>query len=268
MTRKEIEDRIKSLETELKRTTAEMDGKKISINGSFGKFGSMYSKLYAPQLLIQVTLTGQLSLLMLIERMELAGVKVISANTDGIVMRFPRVMQSTVDEIVSQWEADTDFLTEETEYTALYSRDVNGYLAIKPDGTAKGKGKYAIGKGIFRFHKNPVNTICIEAAIAYLTKGTLPIVTISACRDIRKFLTVQAVKGGAVKDGIFLGKAVRWYYALGAGGEIIYASSGNKVPKSDGARPIMELPGEFPHDMDFPRYERETAEILAEIGAG
>ena len=260
-----VERRLKAKK---EKNSIEADMLKIVINGSFGKFGSQYSKLYSPQLLIQVTLTGQLSLLMLIERMELAGVKVISANTDGIVMRFPRVMQSVVDGIVSQWEADTDFLTEETEYTALYSRDVNNYLAVKPDGTAKGKGFCSIGKGIFRFHKNPCNTICIEAAIAYLTKGTLPIATILACRDIRKFLTVQAVKGGAVKDGVFLGKAVRWYYAKGAGGEIIYATSGNKVAKSDGGRPIMTLPETFPADVDFARYERETAEILAEIGVG
>lgn len=259
-----VERRLKA---KREKNNVEADMLKIVINGSFGKFGSMFSKLYSPQLLIQVTLTGQLSLLMLIERMEFAGIKIISANTDGIVMKFPRVMQSTVDEIVRQWELDTGFLTEETEYVGLYSRDVNNYLAVKRDGTAKGKGFCMIGKGIFRFHKNPVNTICIEAAIEYLTKGIHPVVTISACRDIRKFLTVQGVTGGAVKDGVFLGKAVRWYYAIGAGGEIIKAQSGNKVPKSEGVRPLMELPASFPLDVDFQRYVTETLEMLSDIGA-
>ncbi|KKS65278.1 MAG: hypothetical protein UV34_C0020G0001, partial [Parcubacteria group bacterium GW2011_GWB1_42_6] len=40
--------------------------------------------------MIQVTITGQLALLMLIERLELCGVPVISANTDGLVVECPR----------------------------------------------------------------------------------------------------------------------------------------------------------------------------------
>ena len=63
---------------------------KIVINGSFGKFGSKFSALYAPEMLLQVTLTGQLALLMLIEKLENADIKVISANTDGVVSVFDR----------------------------------------------------------------------------------------------------------------------------------------------------------------------------------
>ena len=62
------------------------DTLKIVVNGSFGKLGSKYSTLYAPNLLIQTTITGQLALLMLIERVEAVGAKVVSANTDGIVV--------------------------------------------------------------------------------------------------------------------------------------------------------------------------------------
>src|SRR5206468_2305863 len=39
------------------------DSLKITINGSFGKLGSIYSILFAPDLMIQVTITGQLALL-------------------------------------------------------------------------------------------------------------------------------------------------------------------------------------------------------------
>lgn len=245
----------------------EADMLKIVINGSFGKFGSKWSALYSPDLLIQVTLTGQLCLLMLIERLESSGIQVCSANTDGIVMRFPRVMQDTVDKIIKGWEKLTNFETEETEYAALYSRDINNYIAIKPDGKTKTKGAYSIGQGIFRFHKNPTNTICVEAALEYLTKGTRVRDTIRACKDLTKFLTVRSVKGGAVKDGVFLGKAIRWYMSTGAAGEIVYALSGNKVPKSEGAEPCMELPDEFPNDIDYGRYESEAWQILKDIGA-
>lgn len=250
----------------------EADMLKIVINGSFGKFGSKWSALYAPDLLIQVTITGQLSLLMLIEALELAGVEICSANTDGIVMKYPRIMQDVVDRTVKEWELQTSFETEATEYAALYSRDVNNYVAVKPDGKVKCKGAYSNpwgekGAEIFRFHKNPTNIIVVEAVTEFLTKGTKPAETIRNCRDLTKFLTVRKVNGGAVKDGVFLGKAIRWYYSTTTGGEIVYAASGNKVPKSDGAKPCMDLPAGFPDDVDFARYEAEAVEILREIAA-
>ena len=245
----------------------EADMLKITINGSFGKFGSKWSALYAPDLLIQVTLTGQLSLLMMIEDLELAGVEICSANTDGVVMKFPRIMEDAVLRVVKTWEEKTGFETEESEYSAIFSRDVNNYIAIKPDGKTKTKGAFTIPEGIFKFHKNPTNEICVEAVIAWLTKGKSISDTIRTCRDLRKFLTVRKVKGGAVKDGVFLGKAVRWYYGTQTGGEIVYAISGNKVPKSDGAKPCLNLPVKFPEDVNFSRYEVEAVEILKEIAA-
>jgi len=131
----------------------------------------------------------------------------------------------------------------------------------------KTKGAYSIPEGIFRFHKNPTNTICVEAAIDHLIKGVKIRDTIKACKDLSKFITVRTVKGGAVKDGVYLGKAIRWYYATGTAGEIIYASSGNKVPKSEGAEPVMQLPDEFPNDIDYGRYEGDAWQILKDIGA-
>jgi len=68
---------------------ATADSLKITINGSFGKLSSPHSVLYSPHLLIQVTITGQLALLMLIEMIELAGIPVVSGNTDGIVIKCP-----------------------------------------------------------------------------------------------------------------------------------------------------------------------------------
>lgn len=249
------------------------DSLKITINGSFGKLGSKYSVLYAPDLLIQVTVTGQLSLLMLIERLELRGIPVVSANTDGIVIKCPEGREADMDAIVAWWEHGTGFTTEATEYLSLYSRDVNNYIAVKrefdkktktytnkPDGT-KTKGVYA-KPGL---SKNPTNTICVEAVEALLTKGVPIQETIRSSKDITKFVSVRKVKGGAVKDGEYLGVSIRWYYAIDAGGEIVYASSGNKVPKSDGARPLMDLPEQFPEDVDFDWYVRETEKMLAAI---
>lgn len=235
---------------------------KIVINGSFGKLGSKYSILYSPDLLIQVTLTGQLSLLMLIERLELEGIQVVSANTDGVVVKCHRSKESLMNQICSGWEADTGFELEGTEYAALYSRDVNNYVAVKDDKTEiKTKGAYSRPG----YSKNPVHEISIDAIENLLLHGTHIETTIRECTDIRKFVTVRNVKGGAVKDKEFLGKVIRWYYSTEASGEIIYASSGNKVPKTDGAKPLMVLPEKFPEDIDYERYIAETQKMLKDM---
>jgi DNA polymerase elongation subunit (family B) len=235
------------------------DALKIVLNGSFGKFGSKWSVLYSPELMIQVTLTGQLSLLMLIEIMEECAVVVVSANTDGVVLFGEKF---SIDMMTAYWEGLTRFKTEETLYNALYQKDVNNYIAIKADGKIKTKGLYALGG----LSKNPTNTICVEAVIAKVTSGVPVEVTILTCPDIRKFSTVRQVKGGAKFGAAYLGKAVRWYYAQNEKGYIEYATNGNKVARSDGARPIMELPDRVPDDLDYSWYIREANSILEDIG--
>ena len=239
------------------------DALKITINGSFGKFGSKWSKLYSPDLLIQTTLTGQLALLMLIDALESEGIPVVSANTDGIVIKCPVSKVAMMEFIVWEWEQATAFDTEATYYRALYSRDVNNYIAIKPDGGFKLKGAYAPAG----LQKNPTNEICTGAVVKFLIDGTPVEDTIRACRDIRKFVTIRQVKGGAVKGDQFLGKAVRWYYAAGMTGTITYKINGYTVARSEGARPLMELPEQFPADVDFDWYIREAHSILDDIGA-
>lgn len=293
------------------------DSLKITINGSFGKLGSKWSALYSPDLMIQVTVTGQLALLMLIEALEEAGIPVVSANTDGVVIKCPVSRREEMNEIVAEWERKTGFETDEAEYLALYSRDVNNYIAIKPDGKAKLKGAYA-PTGLM---KNPANQIAVEAAVKYLTEAVPVEDTVLACRDIRKFITVRQVNGGAIqgysewnpkakvaektacleragwslsetekgvwispdwtlalsrdeaykvcteiRDAVYLGKAVRWYYGIGETRDIRYKLNGNAVSRSKGAVPVMDLPDEFPSDMDFNWYIREAFSILRDVG--
>lgn len=106
---------------------AQSEVKKITINGTFGKLGSPYSILYSPSLMIQVTVTGQLALLMLIEKLELSGIQVVSANTDGILT----FSDKSCNDIIKLWEQHTGFVTEETEYDQYYARDCNNYIAIE-----------------------------------------------------------------------------------------------------------------------------------------
>jgi hypothetical protein len=236
---------------------------KIFLNGTFGKLGSRYSVLYAPNLLLQVTVTGQLVLLMMIERMVAAGIPVVSANTDGIVMACPKYLEPTMLEIVAQWERETGLETEETQYAALYSRDVNNYLAVKPDGTTKGKGVFAEPSVM----KSPTNDIVGDAVKAALVDRVPVAETVLRCRDVRKFLSVKRVTGGALYDGTYLGKTVRWYRRRNEQRAINYKKNGNQVGGSFGAAPLMDLPDEFPADLDHEFYIAEANDLLREIGA-
>lgn len=239
------------------------DALKITINGSFGKLGSMWSALYSPDLLIQTTVTGQLALLMLIEMLEAAGVPVVSANTDGVVMACPKHLQPAMDATVGHWEYLTGFDTEDTHYRALYSRDVNNYIAIKPDGSWKAKGVFAAAA----LQKNPTSEICSEAVRKFLTTGTPIEKTIEQCTDMRKFVTVRNVKGGGVDQaGNFLGRALRWYYSTEVTGPLRYKVNGYTVARSENARPMMMLTETLPADLDRGWYIREAFSILTDVG--
>lgn len=310
---------------------------KIVINGTFGKLGSKYSIFYSPDLLVQVTITGQLSLLMLIEALELNGIAVVSANTDGIVTKCHKSKIALRDQILSMWEDKTRYKLEMTKYRALCSKDVNNYFAAKLPGTydpekdkpVKRKGAYAEAS----LSKNPTATICADAVANFLATGKPVEQTIHECKNVQSFVSVRNVTGGAVavlyrdlgeksvpyeqmkrqlldtgwveyhggtwirKEWIeqrkpyekmavpinnaysqarwmpiqaaYLGKSIRWYYATTEKDHhrrIVYAKNNKKVPKSDGAMPIMEFTGEFPKDMDYEWYVKEAYRILSDVG--
>lgn len=267
-----IERRIKAKQAGDKNTAETL---KIVSNGSFGKFGSPYSVLYSPNLMIQTTVTGQLALLMLIEQVERFGMRVVSANTDGFVTKVPRSKKGDFEAIITDWEWATGLTTEETTYLALHSRDVNNYIAVKRDEktgkvSAKRKGTYAeCGPGLpgaAGQKKNPDMEIANDAAVAFLTHGTPIEKTVRECKDIRKFVTVRRVTGGAEQEGEYVGKTIRWYYATGNREPLKYVKNGNVVPASRGAKPCMELPDSFPSDVDHDHYIREAYAILQDVG--
>lgn len=279
---------------------------KTLLNGWFGKLGSPWSIAYAPSEMIQVTITGQLALLMLIERLEEYGIAVISANTDGIVLKTPRDKVTLRNSIIAWWETTTGLVTEAKEYRLLASRDVNSYVAIGLDGEAKCKGAFAPPEPGPSGWPNPTGQISVDAAIAWLRDGTPLERTVHACTDIRQFLHVRKVTGGGSycplgmlsakttqkamrervgnlgKDDLllvwaaevafevarrqYLGKTVRWYYGRGAPG-CIATPKGGLVARTEGAVPLMQLGGAFPADVDHAWYIAEARDMLVNMGA-
>jgi hypothetical protein len=255
------------LDAKKRKDSVTNEALKVVINGSFGKFGSKWSTLYSPDLMIQVTVTGQLALLMLIELLEDQGIRVISANTDGIVIYCHKSKKDMLNAIIQMWEYLSGYETEDTHYRSIHSRDVNNYVAVKTDGEVKQKGAYSfVGSKKSELEKNPTAYVCIDAVLAYLTENRPIDVTIGHCRDVTRFICVRTVKGGANYGTQYLGKSVRWYYAKNETRTINYASNDNKVPLTDGARPMMQLTKEVPYDLDYQWYVDSAKDILREIG--
>jgi hypothetical protein len=239
---------------------------KIVLNGTFGKTSSKFSILYNPSMMLHTTITGQLSVLMLIEALETRTIPVVSANTDGIVILCPRHGETVQRRIVKAWEQITNLETEETDYLSIHARDVNSYVAIKTDGKVKTKGAFAVPKtDRERLAKSPQNEICLRAVTEYLTNKTPVAETIRACSDITQFVTVRRVTGGAEKDGQMIGKSVRWYYSTSVKGVLRYALNGNAVPRTARAKVVNDLPAEFPSDVDFDWYIAEAEDLLADL---
>ena len=253
-----VERRIKA---KREKNTLVADSLKITINGSFGKFGSKYSKLYSPDLLLATTITGQLTLLMLIEQFEAKGIPVVSANTDGMEYFCPRDKVELAEAIVFDLELDTGYEMEHGEYLGLYARDVNNYCA-KYEGKVKAKGIYAetsLSKGL----QTPV---VFEAVRKYILDGTRLEDTIRNCKTVNDFLSARTVKGGAVWNGEYLGKMVRWYYSTD-GHSINYKLNGNLVPKTGtGVTPMMDMSAELPSNLDYDWYINEAVKMLQDLG--
>lgn len=258
---------------------SESDTLKIVINGLFGKFGSSYSIVYAAQLMLQVTLTGQLVLLMLVEAIELMGISVVSGNTDGIIVHCKVEDRPKVEYLVSKWEQHLGYKMEFTDYKALYNRDVNNYFTVTDyrkendpflDNRLGAKTKGAIAERGSALNsplsKSPENLICTDAVLLFAIEGVPVEKTIRECRQIERFLTVANVGVGAVKDGEYIGKVVRWYYAKGEKGHIERRDSGNKVPRSEGGKLLQILPDEMPTDLDYEWYIAEAEQMLLDFG--
>jgi hypothetical protein len=277
--------RRERLKAKALRQKARADGLKITLNGFFGQTSNPHTSAYSPEMFIAITITGQLALLMLIERAWRAGIPAVSGNTDGATFLCPRPLAGLIDggrlfgrglpQITAAWEKATGFDLEFVRYASLHSASVNTYFAIKEDGSVKRKGLYsnpwaddAVREQLM---KNPNMTICSDAALAFIQKGTPVEQTIRACADIRQFVTVVNVRGGGTWRGEYLGRVVRFYWAQD-GAPILYKiphpTTGNfkQVSNTAGSRPMMDLVEDFPLDLDYERYITDAREIVRDLG--
>jgi len=116
--------------------------------------------------------------------------------------------------------------------------------------------------------KNPQFEIVSDAVAAHLAGTANYKDVIRTCKDINKFVMVRKVTGGAVWRDQHLGKAVRFYYSTEVGPDerIEYAKNSNKVSQSAGSRPCLDLPEEFPADLDVERYVGMANMVFKQLG--
>jgi hypothetical protein len=134
-----------------KRIAGIVGALKLAVNSVYGKSSDMQSWIYDRQLTMFTTITGELSLLMLIEAYELEGIHVISANTDGVTVRIQKTHLEKMHEINAWWSDLTKYELERTDYSKIIFSTVNDYLAIKTNGEVKKKGDFLTD---FELHKN------------------------------------------------------------------------------------------------------------------
>ena len=172
---------------------------KLAVNSVYGKSSDMQNWIYDRQLTMFTTITGELSLLMLIEAYELEGIHVISANTDGVTIRIHKDKMYYMDEINEWWTKLTQYELERTDYSKIIFSTVNDYLAIKTDGDIKKKGDFLTD---FELHKNKSARIVPIALEKYFVEGVPVEETIRNHKNIYDFVLRQKASRDFHYEGI------------------------------------------------------------------
>lgn len=159
-----------------KKGTVENAMLKLALNGVYGDSNNVYSAFYDPQYTMSITINGQLMLCMLAEELMVSQhIQMIQINTDGLTIRCPRSLKDWVLSVCQWWENVTRLELENVEYSRMFIRDVNNYIAEKTDGKLKRKGAYEYDR---QWHQDQSALIVPKAAEAALVHGA----------DIREFV--------------------------------------------------------------------------------
>ena len=154
--------------------------------------------------------------------------------------------------------------------------------------------------------KNPAMYVSTLLALEYLLHNTHPDKAINKFRKMKDYVAIRNVKGSGVQHtheievddweeiedhvwqststgktekrksrpkpflvgvgGTPFGRVARWYMTKETLPPLTYLSSGNRVPKTEGAKLCMTLPARLPPDLDKAWYIQEALKILNDLG--
>ena len=266
--RKIYDSRIRAVEQGDDSLAAQL---KLVLNAFGGKLGSRHSILYSPAGFANMTMTGQLVLLMLIERLEnVRGLEVISANTDSVTILTDNQNHESV---LESWEKDTGFKLNETEYQSRFGRDVNNYCAVKMDGKWKSKGIFSND----RLTTTPNGRISVDAAMENLKSNRniedyirFSLRTEHVTRsNVQDCVFARKVSGGAKWGDDLIGSTIRWVWAFGGlSKDIQYQGNGNTVSNGSASVPVMDF-SDVTHlesiTIDVDRYVQYAENIVESV---
>lgn len=270
-----VEDmrRLRDKRVELKRAGDKVasDALKIVINATFGKLNDVWSPIRSVPDAMRVTVNGQMFLLMLIEQLHVIGAEILSANTDGVTIRWSGD-DAVLALAVKAWENATGYELERTDYAVYARRDVNNYVAAGTDGKIKVKGAFMLlphqGHDL-KIKEGPDNTkgdglIVKRAAIAFLAHNVPVRKTVLSAHPEELFYYQRCKNGGTLWHGArHLGKLARWYAS----------TDGDAIKRQNPNGSWATLPNAhraalcFNHDdigcdIDFEHYVREADELV------
>lgn len=219
---------------------------KLAVNSVYGKSSDMQSWIYDRQLTMFTTITGELSLMMLIEKYEMNGIQVISANTDGVTIRVRKDLIPKMHEINEWWSELTQYALERTDYKKIIFSTVNDYIAIMPDGTIKKKGDFLTD---FELHKNKSARIVPLALEGYYVHGIPVRETILAHKNLYDFCIRRISSRDFHYEGVNSDNEVTKYnklirYYIGKTGEKIHKVK-NESSQSKAAKKSQVEAGEW-----------------------
>lgn len=191
---------------------------KIVINAIYGKFGSQEFWLYDRLAQLKVTINGQLMTMSLVEDLELEGIHVISANTDGIIIKLPNDKKDVFNRITTEWNKKHKMSADGEEYDILVTRDVNNYFNIQKTKDKEFKGALDPKQYIKDLKKGYNAPIVAKAVVDWFIDGTPVMTTLRNATDILDFCMTQNV-----------GKQFEVVYAMVDNGEIKYINSQRHV---------------------------------------
>jgi hypothetical protein len=104
---------------------------KLALNGVYGDSNNKYSPFYDPQYTMTITINGQLSLCLLADKlMDIDDLEIIQVNTDGITVRMPRDKHDEYITICDAWQRQVGLQLEYAEYSKMFIKDCNNYIAV------------------------------------------------------------------------------------------------------------------------------------------
>lgn len=185
------------------KKTAENEMLKLALNGVYGDSNNAFGCFLDPRYTMAITINGQLSLCMLAEKlMSMQGVEMLQANTDGLTIKMHKDCKPFVDAMCREWEETTGLGLEYAEYSKMFIRDVNSYLALSTKGTVKRIGAYCYETADVNpatrelaWHKDWSALVVPKAAEAALLKGIPPALFIAQHTDPYDFMLRAKVTG-------------------------------------------------------------------------